>query len=448
MDRALKCAGLALLLGALTATPAFALDLKTAYQAALAYDAELLAAKASQEETAAGVPMARAQLLPQVSYSTQRNRVETHTDYLDSKYPSTDSGKYPSESTSLTLRQPLFRKPQWDALQGATAQAEAAESAYLGEAQRAGLRVTAAYLEVLASRENLNQAKNYTRSMEAWLTLAERAFTAGRTSRTDIEDARARRDVGKAKETEANMACISAERNFEVVSGIDAKKIFETNPRLLDPELMRVTHREEWLQRIEDNNPDVQSLRKQLEAAESGVSQARAGHLPTVDLVAARQHSESDTNTTIGTAYQTNYYGVQVTIPIFSGGYVVAQTQQAVARAEKIRQSLESQRRKTLAEGNRLYLAVEQGIEQVQALQQAVKSAEQAVIGEKKGIQAGTRTFVDALDAERRLYEAMRDHALAAYTLANNRIRFLAQAGVVDLEAIEKVSVWLASAKL
>ena len=448
MDRALKCAGLALLFSALTATPAFALDLKTAYQAALAYDAELLAAKASQEETAAGVPMARAQLLPQVSYSTQRNRVETHTDYLDSKYPSTDSGKYPSESTSLTLRQPLFRKPQWDALQGATAQAEAAESAYLGEAQRAGLRVTAGYLEVLASRESLNQARNYTRSMEAWLALAERAFTAGRTSRTDIEDARARRDIGKAKETEANMASFSAERNFEVVSGIDAKKIFETNPRLLDPELLRVTHREEWLQRIEDNNPDVQSLRKQLEAAESGVSQARAGHLPTVDLVAARQHSESDTNTTIGTAYQTNYYGVQVTIPIFSGGYVVAQTQQAVARAEKIRQSLESQRRKTLAEGNRLYLAVEQGIEQVQALQQAVKSAEQAVIGERKGVQAGTRTFVDALDAERRLYEAMRDHALAAYTLANNRIRFLAQAGVVDVEAIEKVSVWLASAKL
>ena len=91
---------------------------------------------------------------------------------------------------------------------------------------------------------------------------------------------------------------------------------------------------------------------------------------------------------------------------------------------------------------------IEQGIEQVQALQQAVKSAEQAVIGEKKGVQAGTRTFVDALDAERRLYEAIRDHALAAYTLANNRIKFLAQAGVVDIEAIEKVSVWLASAKL
>ena len=51
-------------------------------------------------------------------------------------------------------------------------------------------------------------------------------------------------------------------------------------------------------------------------------------------------------------------------------------------------------------------------------------------------------------NAERRLYEAIRDHALAAYTLANNRIRFLAQAGVVDIEAIEKVSVWLASAKL
>lgn len=447
MDRVLKLAGLALVLGAMAPAPAVAVDLKTAYQAALTYDAELLAAKASQEETEAGVPMARAQLLPQLSYSTQRNRVNTNTEYLKSRYPRTDSGEYPSENSALSLRQPIFRKPQWDALQGATAQAEAAEAAYQGEAQRSGLRVAAAYLEVLGTRESLNQTKNYTRSMEAWLALAERAFAAGRTSRTDIEDARARRDIARAKETEANMLGFAAERNFEVVSGIDAKKIPETNPRQLDPELMRVKNREEWLQRIEDSNPDVQSLRKQLEAAQSGVAQARAGHLPTVDFVAAQQYSESDTNTTIGTIYRTHYYGVQINIPIFAGGYVMAQTQQAVARSEKIRQSLESQRRKTLAEGNRLYLAVEQGIEQVEAYKQAVQSAEQAVIGEKKGIQAGTRTFVDALDAERRLYEAMRDHALASYLLANNRLKFLALAGVVDIEAIETVSVWLASAK-
>ena len=120
--------------------------------------------------------------------------------------------------------------------------------------------------------------------------------------------------------------------------------------------------------------------------------------------------------------YKTNYIGIQVNVPIISGGSVLAQTSAAVAREEKVRQTLESTRRKTLAEGNRLYLAIYQGVEQINALKQAIQSGEQAVIGEKKGIQAGTRTFVDALDTERRLFETMRDHALATYTLANNRL--------------------------
>ena len=447
MKRSLVHLALAALLGAATAIPAAAIDLKTAYQAAMTYDAELLAAKAAQQETEAGVPYARAALLPQIGYSTQRNKVDTVSSRVDGDYPSVDSGKYDSESTALSFRQALFRKPAWDAYQGAKSQSEAADETYRNDVAQAGMRVASSYLEVLNSREGLNLAQSQTKTMEAWLALAEKSFKAGRSTRTDIEDARSRRDLSKAKETEANMLLFAAARNFEVVSGIDADKIPDINPRRLDPDRMLVRDKAAWLQRIEDISPQIQSLRKQLEAAQYGVSQAQGGHLPTVDLVAARQYSESDTNQTVGMIYKTNYIGIQVNVPIISGGSVLAQTSAAVAREEKVRQTLESTRRKTLAEGNRLYLAIYQGVEQINALKQAIQSGEQAVIGEKKGIQAGTRTFVDALDTERRLFETMRDHALATYMLANNRLKFLALAGGVDLDEIETVSAWLASAK-
>lgn len=438
---------LAISINAAVAVPATAVDLKSAYQAVLAYDAELLAAKASLEDSEEGIPIARSALLPQLSYSMQKNKADTTTTLLHSNRPSTDSGRYDSSNSSLSFRQALFRKPAWDALQGAKAQAEAAGENFAKETQSAGLRAVSSYLDVLLAREGLKLAKNQTIAMEAWLSLAEKSFKAGRGTRTDIEDAKSRRDNAKAKETEANMSLSTAAQTFEVVSGINANQIPETNPRLLNPDLLSVGGKEQWLQRIEDSSPDLQSLRKQLEAAQSGVAQAQGGHLPTVDLVAARQYSESDTNTSIGTAYNTTYVGVQVNIPILSGGGVMAQARQALAKEERVRQVLESTRRKTLAEGNRLYLAINQGIEQVHALNQAVSSAEQAVLGEKKGILAGTRTLVDALDAERRLFESMRDHAFAMCTLANNRMKFLALARAVDVDSIETVSVWLGSAK-
>ncbi len=448
MSCSLKHFGLAVLLVGITATPAIAVDLESAYRAALIYDAELLAAKAGMEESLEGVPIARAALLPQLSYSTQRNKSDTTTEYLNTKRPNYESGRYDSQSSTLSFRQALFRKPAWDALQGAKAQAGASEAIYSRETQNLGLRLVSSYLEVLATRESLKLAQNHTASMDAWLSLAERYVKAGRGTRIDVEDARSRRDMSRAKETEANMLLFAAYRNFEVVSGIDAEKIPNTNPQLLNPDQMLVGDKEQWLQRIEDSNPDILSLRKQLEATQAGVAQARGGHYPTLDLVASRQFSESDTINTIGTASTSTYVGVQMNIPLISGGGVIAQTSQAQAKEERVRQGLESTRRKTLAEGNRLYLAIEQGVEQVMALRQAVKSGEQAVAGEKKAILAGTRTIVDALDTERRLFESMRDYALAIYLLANNRMKFLALSGTVDGDAIETVSVWLASAKL
>lgn len=67
----------------------------------------------------------------------------------------------------------------------------------------------------------------------------------------------------------------------------------------------------------------------------------RSGHLPTLDLVAAEQRGRSETHTTVGSQYTTDYVGIQLNIPLFAGGGTSAQTSQARARAERVRQTLE-----------------------------------------------------------------------------------------------------------
>lgn len=425
-----------------------AVDLKTAFETAMTYDAELLAAQSSRDEAVEGVGVARAPLLPQVNYSYQRNQAETLTQYIDSKRPDDDSGRYNSGSANFSIRQALFRLPAWYAYKGASVQAEASEETLRFEEQRAGMRAASYYFGVLSARATLEQTRTHLAAMQAWLDLAERSFKAGRSTRTDIEDARARRDIAKATETEARMALSAAGESFRVVTGLDAETINDAAAFSLDENGVRLAGgRDEWLLRVEDANPELQSLRKQLEAALLAVSQMRSGHLPTLDLVAAEQRGRSETHTTVGSQYTTDYVGVQLNIPLFSGGGTSAQTSQARARAERVRQALESARRKTLAEASRLYLAVEQGIEHVQALRQAVHSAEEAMAGEKKGLQAGTRTLVDVLDSERRLAEARREHAVSMYELANNRLKFLALSGGIDQESIGAMNGWLETAR-
>jgi len=444
----LKTSCLVAMLSAFAGMPAAAVSLTEAYQAAVAYDADFLAAKAANEEVREGVPVAWAPLLPQLNYLWQQNRANTSVSYDDPTrfQRDQDYGYYDSGSSVWNFRQALFRKPAWDAVDVAKFQARAADATFVKEDQKTGLRAASSYLEVLAARASVTLAQNHTKSMEAWLALAEESFKAGRGTRTDIEDARSRLDMSRAKVTEAMMNLSVATRNFQVVTGMAAESIPDLDPRRLDPHRMVIKNSEDWLQRITENNPDIQSLRMQLKAARSYVAQMRSGHLPTVDFVATHRKSDSEYDTSIGQDYTTKYVGLQVTVPILSGGGVLALTRQAEAKEEKIHQSLVSTRRKVLSEAGRLYQACSQGSQLVQALNQAVISSEQAVVGEKKGVQAGTRTFVDALDAERRMYESMRDQAIAAYSLANNRLMFLALAAAIDLEAIETVSAWLSTA--
>lgn len=436
---------------AIAPVPAAALSLEEAYLASARHDADLLAARSARDESVHGVAVARAPLLPQISYTDQKNRSNTYTDYVTPRPPQTDydSGKYDSRSSSLSVRQALFRKPTWDALQVAQSQADAAEAGFAKEAQNSALRLIGAYLDVLAQRANAQLAEKETAAMEAWFVGAEQSFKAGRGTLTDIADARSRRDLSRARETEARIKLGEVARNFDVASGLSADAIPDIDPGRLDPARMTLERKEQWLQRIEANSPEIMALRAQFEAAQSAVAQARGGHLPTVDLVAGVRRSFNDTDSSISNPaeYTTRYVGVQVAVPLFSGGGVLAQTDQALAREARIRQQLESARRKILAEAEKQFAAVTQGIELVRAHAQAVASAEQAVIGAKKGIEAGTRTIVDVLDAERRLYDAQNDHAAAVYRLALTRFRFLALASAIESDSIRFASAWLASAR-
>lgn len=434
----------ALLLGGVFLSPANAVNLEQAYQSAQSYDAELQAAQAARLEVEEGVPVARAGLLPQINYNYQRDKANT-VNYRGGV--SSDVGDYFRDSNSLTLRQALYRKSAWASYKSAQAQSEAADANYRKEVQNLGMRVSTTYLDVLLARVGLNLANAETKAMDGLVSLAERALQFGTGTRTDVDDARARRDMSRARVSEAAIRLSQASQDFHTVTDIDARQLPEIDPRRLQGRSLAIVDRANWLVRIEDANPEVQSLRMQLDAANAEIERAKGGHYPSVDLVISRQEGSSETNTTIGTGYRTNYAGFQVSVPLVNGFGVMAQVRQTSARSDRVRHTLESTRRKVLAEAERLFSTIAQGIEKVEAVEQAIVSAEQALISSQKGVQAGTRTIVDVLDAERRLFEMKRDQAFSMFELANNRLKFLALADAIDAETIKHASHWLSAAR-
>lgn len=436
----------ALCLAGLFTAPASAMDLLQAYRLAEQADATYQAARAAAAAAREAIPQARAALLPAVSMSSSRSKSDTHQVSQTVFGPrATDYDNYEGRSDVLSLKQPLFRMGSFIAYGQAQEQVAAAEATLAHETQIMVLRVSAAYFDVLQAQERLDSIRSQKAAYAGQLDLSGRAFRAGEGTRTDIDDARSRLLIVSAQEIEALTALEKAERSLAAVIDrrVPAAALAGLNPARMALAKEKPDSREEWIALAEENNHELRALRHQIEAAKSEVSKTRAQHLPTLDLVATRSNSLSETGNTVGTSYRTSTIGVQLNLPLFAGGSVLSATRQALANEERIRQQAEAARRQLAVAVANEFNGVSQGIVLVQAFEAAVEAARQSAESTRKGVQAGTRNTVDILNAEQQLASARSDLAKARHDYVMARLRLKAAAAQLSEIDINRINGWL-----
>ncbi len=438
---------LSLCLGLFASSTVQALDLMEAYRLAISGDATFQAARATAEAAREAVPQARAGLLPQVSATASRsknNTVQTSPNVLRQEV--SREYDYFATSASINLRQPLFRLGSLAHFYQAEAQVAAAEATLENDTQLLALRVAGNYFDTLVAREKLDTIRIQKEAYAGQLASAERALKAGFGTRTDIDEAQARLDMVAAQEIEARQQLTVMEKTLAGVINqrIPADQLARIDDARLQLEMPQPDNLEAWISRAEENNPELRAIRHTIEVAERELDKGRAAHLPTLDLVASRSKSDSDSNNTIGNQYLTSSIGVQLNIPIFSGGQVNSVIRQARANLDKARQQHEAARRQINVVIAREFGAIEQGIARVKALEQALRSAEQALNSTRKGVQAGTRNSIDVLNALQQAAAAQFQLAEARTQYSVSRLKLKSAAGALSEQDIADVNRWLA----
>jgi len=429
----------------LTISPAQALDLVQSYHLALqndaAYQASLLANQAGHE----AVPQALAQLLPNISASGSRGKNTT-----DSKSPGFQGqitrghSDYDSASTTLSLRQPLYRKYNFALYEQAKSQEQNADAVLDKDRQDLLIRLSGAYFEALLAQEQLTLMLAQRDAFAAQLQSAKRAFAVGIGTRTDIDDAQARYDMSGAQELEARQNVGYTRRQLQVIVNQPVEQLASLDAKRMELLTPVPASAEEWIARGEESNAELRAIQANVEAARAEVEKAKAGHYPTVDLYAQRSKSESDTNYTINSQYLTTAVGVQFNIPIWSGGSVNSQMRQAVANLEKTKQQYEGRRREISQQIRKEFQNVAEGVLKVRALEQAERCADQAVFSNQKGFQAGTRSQVDILNAQQQRTNTRRDLAQARYLYLMARVRLQGLVNSLNEDEMTLINGWLA----
>ena len=423
------------------------MDLRQVYQAALEQDSTMRAARAAADSGRERLPQAKAQLMPTINASAGRNNNDLNTtapNILGT--PVTTNDKYFSDNRAVQLRQPLMNMQRWLQFEQAKSMVNEAEATLDREYQNLVVRVAGAYFEALMADEQLDLVLAQKATYTALVDAAKKGLVAGSGTRTDIDDAQSRLDMASAQELEARQNQDLTRRQLEMLVNQPVASIAKLNVAALKLVGPQPASLDEWTTKAEQNSPEIKALRARLDSARREVSKAQAGHLPTLDAVAQWSNSGSENITRINSRYESKSLGLQLTVPVFSGGYVNSTIRQAVAEQTRAEESLEALRRDLGVRVHKEYRGVSEGVMRVRALEQAVRSAEQMMKSTQMSLKAGSRTQLDVLNAQQQYTLALRDLAQARYVYLMSKVKLAALVGDDTAASVDEVNASLISA--
>lgn len=435
----LKRVGLALCVAggcglAHAATPPAA-GLSAFYDRALAHDAEFQAAVHQRDAARYAYPLARAAVLPQLETSFSYAYSDTEVD-IAGQPTRKQSGV--NRSLDLTLSQAVFNWAAFKQLSLAERQVALAEAQFAIAEEALILRVAEAYFGVLAAADTLRSVEAEHEAVGRQLELAQERFEVGLSAITDVQEAQARFDLTLAERINAERLLDAARQALLEITGEAALQPAGVPAQVNLPTPEPATP-EPWVAQAREANRSVLASAIGVSLAESGLEVARAGRLPTVN--ARAQISDGRNETGVFPAdVLTQSVGVQVTLPLFSGLATTSRIGEAGSVLDQRRAELTQVQRQVERLTRDTFQAVVAGLARVRALNQAVLSSRTALEASETGLEVGTRTAVDVLNAQQQLFLAERNAFQARYDYLLALLglkRAAGQLGRADLEWID-----------
>lgn len=381
-------------------------------------------------------------LLPNLSASVSETKVSEAVVTPTTKWKQYD---FKSRTKTIQLTQTIFDWEKFAAYGESSNRALHAEAVFTEAKIDLALRVTESYFNLLLADDNLALAHAQKHALEQQRVQAEKLLQSGAGTITDVEETKARHQLSEAQLLTATSALDIKRRELakligkmpdELIHVAGSIELASPEPRDLAP----------WLEAAAKQNPRVLSRQINLKIAESQLSRARAGHLPTLNLIASQ--SKADAPNYFSTTDDQKRIGLQLNIPIFEGGKVFAVSGQVFNLKEKAQSELESAVRDSQTKIAQSYLGVINGIAQIKALEQAVKSSETALKGMEVGQRTGYRTNTDVLNAQQQLFTARRDLQRERYSYLLNRLQLSGITGTLNEQDIAKIGQVISQARV
>jgi outer membrane protein len=415
-------------------------DLIQIYDIAVDNDPALREAEQTLFATREIKPQATALLLPSVGMSgeVQQQNVDSTGNGTFGRFERTD--RYSTQNAQAVLKQSVFNRANWMTLQQSDHIIAQAEAEYRNTQIELMVKTTEAYFNVLRAADAVTVQEALLRANERQLEQSKQRFEVGLVAITDVNESQAAFDRSRADVITSKNVLNRVWEALRAIVGpikLPLARLGEQLP-LAPPEPNDITA---WAETAVRGNFGIIAASEAANAAKGKIDIERSGHYPTVSMQAGYDLSRSGTQ--YNTDSDTSFVGLSVNVPIFQGGSVTSRTRQAGFQYRAAQDRLDQVRRLVDQQVKDAFRGILTSIEDIRARQAAIVSARSALESTQAGLEVGTRTQVDVLNAQRNLFQAEFDYMDARYNYIINGVKLHQATSTLTRDVLEKGNAWL-----
>jgi outer membrane protein len=441
----------------LSATNLYAADLMDTWHAAQAKDPTFSAARAGAEAGKKKNNQAKALSQPQITAMVGAGGANTYNKISDAQFSApgfgtSGGGSFKSQTDfgadfrwNINAEKSLYNAEHSSMAQQLNKQAQLADLKFSAEEQQLILRVSKAYFDVLLAEDTLTSVKKQRTAVAKALEVAKGRFAEGDVAIIDTNEAQARDDALVSQELEADI-------NYQLAVAALVDLTGATEPILLRPEeqvnlqSLDPGQLNDWLTLAQINSPYLHMQQLQQGIAHDEIDKHRSSNSPVVNLVAQVGGEELRGFAGGNQSDLSNHslsVGVQLTIPLFTGGMREAKYAEAVALEEQAKDETEAERIRAGQQARAAWLGVTVGKSKIKATEQALHSSQVKLDATKLGKEAGDRTTLDILNAEHDYFMTKTALYRERYQMLLSYLNLAAVAGLLDEKRLAEVNAFL-----
>ena len=427
-------------------------DLISLYEDALKNDSVLSSARFQNKAAQELVKQGKSLFLPSVTMNASFDSQDKERKFLTSSLPNNDllSGKkadYESYDYGVTLKQPLFNYSAYAQYKKMLSQVSLADKQLIKTQQDLIYRISKAYFETLLAKDQVDLFQYQRASIQGQLSKAEAQFEAGLISVTDINEAKTKKALIEAQQISAIHKLRIKKREIQVITGKLPGKLTPLNPIITFTEIDNLA--DDWIAIAQENNLDLRIKMDEIKIAEREVDSRRSDHYPTIDAIASRSRNWDKGGFPYGATANggmrsfSDTIGVEISIPIFSGGMTSSRVREAVLLKSKLEHDVEYLRRGIGLEVRNYYLSLQTNFSEIKAYEQAMNAATLQLESTQLGFEEGLRNSLEVLDAQQILFNAKLNILESRYNYVMNFINLKLSSGMLSFEDLNEINQYL-----